>query len=296
MYTKEDKAIQWLANSFMAVMAALCLIPFFLLVVSSFTDETVILKNGYSFFASKWSLAAYEYLGRQAMQLTRAYGITILVTVIGTTVSILITSMLAYSLSRQDLPLRKAFNFLVVFSILFNGGLVPTYLVYTRFIGIKNTIYAQIVPGLLMNGFNVLLVKSYFMTNIPPALIESAKLDGAGELTIFRKIVFPLSLPIIATIGLLSGIAYWNDWFNGLIYITNSRLFSIQNILNRILLDVQFLSNNDMGSYGGDAATNIPSTTVRMAIAVVGAVPILIAYPFFQKYFIKGITLGAIKG
>lgn len=294
--THENKIWQWSANLFMMAVSIACLLPFALLVISSFTDEQAIISNGYSFFPEQFSLTAYRYLLDQSQELLRAYGITILVTVLGTSVSLVITSMLAYPLSRRDIPLRNPLAFFVFFTMLFNGGLVPTYLIYTQYLDIKNTIWALIIPGLLMNGFNVMLMRTFFITSIPVPILESAYIDGATEFRTFRSIVLPLSLPILATIGLFQTIGYWNDWFNGLVYLTDPKLFSIQNILNRILTDIQFLSNSGLGSNAGQSMAKMPSGTVRMAIAVVGVIPILVAYPFFQKYFVKGITIGAVKG
>ncbi|MFP5106248.1 carbohydrate ABC transporter permease [Neobacillus sp. C211] len=293
---KSDRITQWVSHIFLIVLAAGSIIPFIILLSSSLTGEKVILKDGYSFFPREFSFAAYEYLLNNSSSILRAYGITIFVTVFGTVVSLALTAFLAYALSRRDLPYRNVFAFFVFFTLLFNGGLVPTYLVYTQIFDLKNTIWALIVPGLLMNGFNVLLMRTFFITSIPEPVIESARMDGAGEFRTFFSIVLPLSLPILATIGLLQTIHYWNDWFNGLIYITDPQLFSIQNILNRMLADIQFLATSDLGSNASQAASEIPSTGVRMAIAVVGVLPILIAYPFFQKYLVKGIALGSVKG
>lgn len=296
MNNKEDRKFQYLAHVVMILASILCLVPFILLIVSSITDEGTILRNGYSFFPELLSFDAYKYIFSNTTTIFRAYGITIFVTLVGTTTSLIISVLTAYPLSRHDLPKRNLFMFLVVFTMLFNGGLVPTYLVYTQLFHIKNTIFALIVPSLLMNGFNVMLLRNYFITNIPPALLESANIDGAGELKTFIKIVLPLSLPITATIGLMQGIMYWNDWNNGLIYITNPKLFSLQNLLNRIIMDAQSLQSLDLG---GDLAKNIsqiPNTAIRMAIAVVAVIPVMALYPFFQKYFVKGITIGSVKG
>lgn len=297
MKIKEDRGFQIIANIVMCFLSVVAILPFILMIVSSFTDDKAIIRDGYSFFPSETSLLAYKYLLDNSVQLLHAYGITIFITIIGTIVSLAITSMLAYPISRKDLPLRNFFTFLVVITLLFSGGLVPTYLVYTQIFHIKNTIWALIVPGLLMNGFNVMLVRTYYVTSIPDALIESAKIDGAGEMRIFTKIIMPLSLPIMATVGLLVGIGYWNDWNNGLIYLTNTELFSIQNVLNRMMTDIQFMQSSSSLAGKTDAAmANIPDTTVRMAIAVIGMLPIIAAYPFFQNYFVKGITVGAVKG
>ncbi|MFJ5760885.1 carbohydrate ABC transporter permease [Neobacillus sp. NPDC093182] len=293
---RADKITQGVSHIFLLILSIGSIIPFIILLSSSLSDETSILRDGYSFFPKEFSFAAYEYLLNNSSSIFRAYGITIFVTVSGTLASLAMTSFLAYALSRRDLPYRNVFAFFVFFTLLFNGGLVPTYLVYTQIFDVKNTIWALIVPGLLMNGFNVLLMRTFFITSIPEPIIESARMDGAGEFRTFFSIILPLSLPILATIGLLQTIIYWNDWFNGLIYITEPSLFSIQNMLNRMLSDIQFLATTNFGSNTSTAAAEIPTTGVRMAIAVIGVLPILIAYPFFQKYLVKGIALGSVKG
>ncbi|MFS0778267.1 carbohydrate ABC transporter permease [Neobacillus sp. 3P2-tot-E-2] len=293
---RTDRITQGVSHFFLIILSVGSIIPLIILLSSSFSSEASILKEGYSFLPKEFSFAAYEYLLTNSASILRAYGITIFVTVFGTIVSLAMTALLAYGLSRRDLPYRNVFAFIVFFTLLFNGGLVPTYLVYTQVFDIKNTIWALIVPGLLMNGFNVLLMRTFFITSIPEPVIESARMDGAGEFRTFFSIVLPLSLPILATIGLLQTIFYWNDWFNGLIYVTEPTLFSIQNILNRMLSDIQFLASSNLGTNTSAAAAQIPTTAVRMAIAVIGFLPILIAYPFFQKYLVKGIALGSVKG
>lgn len=293
---RSNRTTEIISHIFLIIISIASIVPFIILISSSFTAEEVILREGYKFWPAEFSVAAYEYLSHNSSEIVRAYGITIFVTIFGTIVSLAMTAMLAYGLSRKDIPFRNLLTFLVFFTLLFNGGLVPTYLVYTQMFDIKNTIWALIIPGLLMNGFNILLMRSFFITSIPEPIIESARIDGAGEFKTFTSIVLPLSLPILATIGLLQTITYWNDWFNGLIYLTDPKLFSIQNILNRMLTDIQFLASGDLGANVSQAAADIPSTGVRMAIAVVGVLPIIIAYPFFQKYLVKGIALGGVKG
>lgn len=283
-------------NFVMMLLLLACLLPFILLIVSSFTDEKTLLANGYNFFPSQFSLKAYAYLGTQFQMLARSFLISVFSTVVGTVVSLVITTSLAYVLSRRDYPIRNVLSFAVFFTMLFNGGLVPTYLMYTQGLGIKNTVFALIIPSLLMNGFNVMIMKAYFSSNTPDEVRESAYVDGAGEFRAFFQVVIPLAVPIIATIGLLTGISYWNDWMNGLYYLTDSRLFSLQNVLNRILTDAQFLSTNSFGTQTGDMISKVPTSAVRMAIAVIGVVPVMLAYPFFQKYFVRGISIGAVKG
>lgn len=283
------------ANIVMVICSFLALAPFILLIIASFTDETVALLNGYSYFPEKWSLSAYEYIVGQAAMLGRAYLMTILVTAIGTTVGVIITALLGYMLSNKNLPGRRFLNLYVVFTMLFNGGLVPTYIMYVKTFAVKNTIFGLIVPNLLMSAFLVMLVRNYFENSIPADLYEAARIDGASEFQTFFRVALPLSTPILATVGMMMGIAYWNDWQNGLYYLNDAgkHLYTIQNILNNINDNIAFLASN---ATSGVNLADLPTTTVRMAIAVVGILPILVLYPFFQKYFAKGITMGAVKG
>lgn len=289
---RERTVYQILAHMIMITLCILVLLPFMVLLMSSFTDETTAIVNGYSLFPEKFSLEAYKYIINRFDVIGRAYAITIVVTLVGTTLSMIITSLMDYGLSQPKLPGRSFLMFLVVFTMLFNGGLIPTYYTYTQIFHIKNTYLAYIVPNLLMSAFNVILMKNYYTNNIPASLLESARIDGCGEFKIFAKIVFPLSLPITATVGLMTSIAYWNDWANALYYMSDSKMASIQQVLRVMTANVSFLASNSETIQSGRA---IPGTTVRMAIAVVAVVPILAAYPFFQKYFVKGITIGAVK-
>ncbi|RED41829.1 carbohydrate ABC transporter permease [Paenibacillus sp. VMFN-D1] len=292
----ENKIYQAAANLVMFALSLAAILPFILLFIASISDENSIVLNGYTFWPEKFSLDAYLYMWNNVESITRAYGITIVVTVIGTFTGLLISTLIAYPLSRSDMPMRSFLSFFVFFTLLFNGGLVPTYLIYTEIFQIKNTLAALIVPGLLTNGFFILLIRSFFSTTIPNAVIESAYIDGAGEFKIFYRIVMPLSLPILATIGLMLLINYWNDWFNGLIYITDPQLYSIQNLLNRMLSNIQFLQQNNLDGNASQAMANLPMNSVRMAMAVIGILPIICVYPYLQKYFVKGLVIGAVKG
>jgi putative aldouronate transport system permease protein len=293
MITTDRRKWRIAAHIVLSVMSLSALLPFLLLVISSFTDEQTAIANGYSFLPAKWSLDAYGYIVREIATIGRAYGMTIFVTAVGTATCLMVTSLLAYMLSKRRLPGVKVLNLAVVFTMLFSGGLVPTYLVYTSVLHIKNTPFALIVPSLLMNAFMVMLMRNYFEHGIPESLYEAAYIDGAGEFYVFFRIVIPLSTPILATVGLMTGIAYWNDWQNGLYYLSDTKLYTIQNILNDINRNIQFLASN---SGTGVNIADLPTTTIRMSIAVVGILPILALYPFFQKYFVKGITMGAVKG
>lgn len=280
----------------MITLSLAAILPFILLFISSISDENSIVLNGYTFWPDSFSLDAYVYMWKNIDSIARAYGVTIVVTVIGTFTGLLISALIAYPLSRPDMPLRSFLSFFVFFTLLFNGGLVPTYLIYTEIFQIKNTLASLIIPGLLTNGFFILLIRSFFSTTIPNAVIESAYIDGASEFKIFYSIVMPLSLPILATIGLMLMINYWNDWFNGLIYITNPELYSIQNLLNRMLSNIQFLQQNNLNGNASQAIANLPMNSVRMAMAVIGILPIIFVYPYLQKYFVKGLVIGAVKG
>ena len=298
MKTKEDRIFQTIGHCVMLILSVCAVVPLLLLVISSITDNDTLVRNGYSFFPEKISFYAYEYIFKTGSTVIKAYGISILLTTVGTVISLLITTLLAYPLSKRDLPGRKVLTFYVFLTMLFNGGLVPTYLNYTNTFGIKNTFWALLIPGLLTNGFYILLMKSYFSTSVPYEIMEAAVIDGASEYQVFGKVVVPLAKPIIATIGLFAGIGYWNDWQNGYIYLTKrTDLYSIQNLLNRMIQNIQYLSQNSSSIKNADSGlATIPSVSVRMAMAVVGILPIVIVYPFIQSNFVKGITLGGVKG
>lgn len=294
--SKGDKIMGMIAHMVMIILSAAAVIPFVLLFMSSITNEQEVTLEGYGFWPKQFSLEAYKYIFEQWGQIGRAYGITLIVTFVGTTLAILLVAMLSYGLVQRDVPGIRVVFLLVLLTMLFNGGIVPTYYVYNNLLHVKNTIWGLVLPNLLMNGFTVILVKNYFEHNIPAELIEAAELDGANQFHILFKLVMPLATPILATVGLLTGVAYWNDWTNGLYYITDDKLFSIQQLLNKMNENIQFLANNASLLGGTAINTALPSGTVRMAIAVVAILPVIIIYPFFQKYFAKGITMGAVKG
>lgn len=291
-----QKTFQLIGHGIMLFWVFLCIIPFLLLLSSSFSDEESIILYGYKLLPKELSIEAYRYLIQEWKQILRAYGNTFIVTGVGTFFGLAFTHALAYGLSRKDLPARNFFNFYVFFTMLFNGGLVPTYIMYTRYLHIKNTIWAFIIPALLINAFNVMITRTYLQGNIPEELIEAARIDGAGEIKTYKSIVFPMSKPILATIGLFIGLAYWNDWMNGMYFVTETKLFTLQNLLNSILSEAQFLASNSDATSGQIMVASIPTNTVKMAIAVIAVVPILIVYPFVQKYFVKGIAIGSVKG
>lgn len=295
---RSEKKFQIFSHAVLIVFSLLALMPMILMFTSSLTDNSELIANGYTYFPKKWSVYAYEYIFSTGNSVVHAYGISLILTLLGTVLALTITTLLAYAISKKDMPGRKVITFLIVFSMLFNGGLVPTYIIYTNLLGIKNSFWALLVPGLLMNGFNVMLMKSYFVSSIPEEILDAAYIDGASETRTFLSVVIPLSKPILATIALFAGIAYWNDWMNGYIYLTKrTDLYSVQNLLNRMMQNIQFLSQSSSNVQNANVGLSaIPMASVRMAMAVVGILPIIIIYPFVQKYFVKGITLGGVKG
>lgn len=292
--SKGRKAYQIVINIILLLVSLCMILPLVLLFMSSITEENTLVANGYSFFPAKLSSGAYKYILQNAATVFRAYGITILSTVIGTSLSILLSSLMAFPLSLKDLPGRRVITFYVFFTMLFSGGLVPSYIMWTTVFGIRNSLAAYIFPNFLLGAFNVILVRTFFSTSIPGDIYEAAKIDGAGYMTIYWKIVMPLGKPILVTIGLFTGLTYWNDWTNGLYYINKSNMFSIQTLLNRMIQDIQALAAHSTANSG--TLMQIPQVSIRMAIAFVAILPILIVYPFLQKYFASGIMLGAVKG
>lgn len=295
MKTRESRMVQFIAHTVLIIMSLIVVLPFLLLIIASFTDNAWATANGFSFFPKEWSLEAYQYIWTQKSMIGRAYIMTFVVTAVGTGLSLMITTLLGYAVSQDQIPAMKVLNFMVVFTMLFHGGLVSTYYTYVRLLHIRNTFWAMVVPRLMLSAFNTILVRNYFKNSIPSSLTEAARIDGAGEFRIFAQIVMPLSKPIVATIGLMIGLAYWNDWQNGLYYLSprgGAKYYTIQVVLNNINENIRALAQSGTMA---EMSVKMPSTTIRMAIATVGILPILIIYPFFQKYFVKGITLGGVK-
>lgn len=291
-----EKSFKVFSVAILTLITLFAFIPFVLILVTSFTDETILIRNGYTFFPEKLSLDAYIYMINQSSVILRAYGVSVLVTGIGTTVSVLITSMLAYPMSRKDYRYHNVLAFIAFFTMLFNGGVVPSYIMWSRYFHVNNTYAALIIPTYLLTAINVLLVRNYFSNNVPKALIESAQIDGASELRIFFKIMFPLSIPVIVTVSVFTGLAYWNDWINALYYISKPKYYGIQNLLIRLMNNIQFLKTAQASSMLGGRMLDLPSTSIRMAMAVLGMLPIVLAFPLLQKYLIKGVVIGAVKG
>lgn len=292
---RSNRRWEIVGNITMTILSLSAVIPFMLLFISSLTSEKAALKNGYQFWPEEWSLAAYGYMVTMWKSIGHAYLITIIITVIGTVVGLSIISTLAYTLSRKFLPGRSIILFLITFTMLFNGGAAAQYIIYSQIFHVKNTLLGLILPNLLMNGFYVMMFRNFFEHSIPEALLEAAHIDGANEFKLFTKIVVPLSLPMYATIGIILALGYWNDWTNAMYYVSSdhNELLSIQAYLNNVNENIKFISSSNIGA--SIDTSELPSTTIRMAIGVIGTVPILIIYPFFQKWFVRGITAGAVK-
>ncbi|WP_054942522.1 carbohydrate ABC transporter permease [Paenibacillus ihuae] len=277
----------------LSILALLCIFPFILVVSSSFTEETKIVTDGYQFIPTAFSTEAYSILFKYPQEMINAYLVTIGVTVTGTLLGLFLTSMTAYVLCRKDFKWRNKFSFFFFFTTLFSGGLVPWYLLIVNYLNMKDTPMALIVP-MMLNVFYIIVMKS-FMSSIPEAIIESAKIDGAGDFKIYLRLILPLSKPALATIGLFLALAYWNDWYNALLFISDEKLMPLQYYLYKMLGNMDGMRKAMMGA-GAVVTTAIPTESLKMAMTVVATGPILLAYPFVQRYFVQGLTIGAVKG
>jgi multiple sugar transport system permease protein/putative aldouronate transport system permease protein len=286
-----DRVLLILMYAAIAAFALACLIPFVTVVSSSLSTETALMKYGFKVFPKQFSLEAFRLLFKDST-IYKAYGVTIFVTVVGTVLAMLVTCAMSYPLSLRSLKYRNPITFYVFFTMLFHGGLVSSYILITKYLGMKDTIWVLIVPSLL-NPFNMFLMRNFFKS-IDESLAESAKIDGANEIYIMFRIMIPISLPAMATVSLFYALAFWNKWFEAMLYISNENLFPLQYLIKRIL------ENADFGKQLA-ASVNIPdyivpTLTTRMATTVVTIGPIIFLYPFLQKYFVKGLLIGAVKG
>lgn len=291
-----SKKIELFFKILLVIFAISCIFPFIFVVIISLTDEKSLAINGYQLIPEAWSMEAYRFIFSEGSQLLASLGVTLLITVIGTIIAIFMTGTYSYVLSRNSFPFRKFFTFYLFFTMLFAGGMVPSYLVMTKMLGLKNTIWALILP-LAFSPYNVIVLRTFFKKSIPESIIESAKMDGASEMRVFFQIVLPLALPGVATIGLFASLGYWNDWFNALLYIDNNKLLPLQYLLMKIQNTIDFMARNtDMTLAQQQSIQNsLPQESIRMAMVVVATVPIAIVYPFFQKYFVQGLTIGGVK-
>lgn len=290
------KVIAYIMTTALSISAV---IPFLLTISVSLTEENALLLHGYKMIPPEFSTAAYEYIFKNSAQIINAYGVTIFTTVVGTVGGVLIMSMLGYVLSRQSFPWKLQTAFFVYFTQLFGGGMLATYVIFTTVYHLRDTLTVQIIPAMVTPMY-VLILRTFMSTSIPPAVVESAKIDGASEFKCYARIVMPMAVPCLATIALFLAVAYWNQWKAAFLYVlTRTDIIPIQLLLNRIEKEIAFLANNSGQMTATEMAAmegTIPSESVKMALLVIVVVPIVVAYPFFQKYFVKGITVGSVKG
>ncbi len=274
------------------LIALLCLLPFIILVSGSFSSEQAIRFTGYGILPKDFSLEAYSLVFKTPITILRAYGVSFFITGVGTAAGLFVLTLAAYVISRQDFKYRNQFSFFFYFTTLFSGGMVSTYIFYIQYLHLKDSLLALILPGML-NVFYLLIMRS-FVSNIPVALIEAAKIDGAGEFKIFIRVILPLLKSGLATIGLFTALGYWNDWYNAMLYINSSEKYPLQYMLYDLLQKTQALAR--IAAQAGILVESMPSNTLKLAMAVVATGPIILLYPFVQKYFVKGITIGSVKG
>lgn len=282
------------------VLVALTIIyPMVLITMISFSTSESLALNGYTIFPDALSTKAYEYLAKGGgTQLVDSYIITIFYTITGTVLSLTVMSMYAFVLANKNFRAKKFYTFVLFFTMLFGGGLVPSYIVNTRYLHLYDSIWIFLLPG-LMSAYNVIILRTFINSSIPDALFEAARIDGATNFRIFFQIVLPLFKPGLATIGLFNVVARWNDWFTAVLYIENPKLVPLQTVLQRIQQNIQFIKNNSQlasSKEGQEMLMNMPTESTQMAILLIITIPILFAYPFFQRYFIQGLTIGSVKG
>lgn len=291
--SKPDVVIfNFIGYIFVTILMVLCLIPFVLVISGSFTSDSSIVKDGFGLIPKEFSTMAYKTLFKFPQQIIRAYGVSVVVTIAGTLGGIIIVSMAGYVLQRKDFKNRNKIAFFIYFTTLFHGGLIPWYILITKYLGLKDSYLVLIIPG-MVGAFNILLVRN-FMNSIPESLVESAKIDGAGDFYIYCRIILPLSKPVLATIGLFLGLGYWNDWFMCSLFVKDEAKFPLQYLLYKTLQSAQFIKASPVS--GVISMSDLPTESLKMATAVVATGPIIMLYPFVQKYFVQGITIGAVKG
>ncbi len=288
----KKRSHQGLLIAFFIILSFIVIFPFWLLVSASLSDSKTLASSGYQIWPSPFDFTAYKYVFMNPTQIFRAYILTFIFSVATMVLSVLLMSMVAYPLSRNGLRGKKAINFYLYFTMLFSGGLVPTYILIAKMLHLNDTIWVYILPSLISPWY-VFMIRTFFR-GIPNEIIESATIDGASEYRIFLTMILPLSKPVLATVALFMFLNKWNDWYTALIYISKSNLYSLQYLLQKIMEDIKILKENN--ALAMNIMEDIPTENVRMAMAVVVAGPALIVFPFFQKYFVKGLTVGSVKG
>ncbi len=282
-------------NLVFLILAIMCVIPLAFVFSISITDEAVLRTNGYQLIPEAFSASAYEFLWNERLTILRAAFMSVMVTIIGTIISIALNTSMGYVVSRRSFKLKTLYTWLIFIPMVFNGGMLASYVVVSNILKLNNSIWALILP-LACSAFSVTICRTFFRTTVPDSIIESAKIDGAGQFRIWSQIVLPISKPVMATIGMFAAFGYWNDWFQASLYVQDAKLQTLQSLLNKMQKNIEYIANNP---YGGlsmqEYKLNMPTESVRMAIAIVIIVPIACTYPFFQKYFISGLTIGSVK-
>jgi len=290
--SKDEIAFKIIGYVYIIIIAMLCLLPFILILSASLTEESAIFKHGYNFIPKVFSVEAYEILLKVPGEIIRAFGVTIIVATVGTAGSVFVSAMCAYALSNKKFKYRNKFSLIIYLTSVFSGGLIPLYILMVRYLHLKNSLLALVLP-LFLSAWNIFLLR-IFMGEIPQSILESAKIDGANEFTIFIRIVIPLSIPAMVTIGLFQALYYWNDWMQAMLYINDKFLYPIQYYLYSMLNSFQSINTAVMSS--GVVIPRIPTESIKMAITVIAIIPTVILFPFIQRFFVKGLTVGAIKG
>ncbi|WP_396954412.1 carbohydrate ABC transporter permease [Niallia sp.] len=282
-------------NIMVGLFAFSCIFPFLFVIIISFTSETSLLTNGYALWPSEWSIKGYTYLADLKDQIIQSLFITVFVTVVGTFINVAFTSSYAYAISRPNFRYKRFFTIFALITMLFSPGMVPSYIVMTNMLQLKDTVWALILP-MALSPFNIIVMRTFFRRQVPESIIESSRIDGASEMRIFTQIVLPLAVPGIATISLFAALGYWNDWFNALLYIQSDNLVPLQYLLMKIQSNIDFMTQNAglSGNLSGGMAA-IPKEATRMAMVVISTLPIACSYPFFQRYFVSGLTIGGVK-
>lgn len=281
----------------LGLFSLLCIVPFIFVIIISFTSKASIQNYGYSFIPNEWSLEAYQYVFRLGDALWRSYFNSFFITIVGTVLSVGICVLYAYPLFRKDFKYRSLFSFLSFFTMIFGGGLIPTYIICKNLLGLSNNYAALIVP-MLVSPFNIIIMRTFFQTSVPFDLIEAASIDGSGEYNTLIKVILPIVKPGIATVALLTALGYWNEWFLSLLYITDNKLIPLQYLLMQMQRNSEFLARNSsmIGADSANIVASLPGQSMKMAIVVFIVIPIACAYPFFQRYVVAGLTVGSVKG
>lgn len=294
--TRIQRAPNVIINVIFAILGLLCIIPFLYVLITSFASESSLDRYGYTLWPSALTLAAYRYILSQSSQILDSYGVSLLITVSGTLLGLYLNATMGYALSRSSYRLRSMFTYMLLVTMLFNGGIISYYLVIARFFHLADNLLALILPG-SVSAFNIIIFRTFFRQSVPDSLVDAAKIDGASQFRIFFQIVIPMSLPVFATIALFLAFGYWNDWFNAMLFIDQNNLMPLQLYMMNVLQNVQFLQQNQgaLGSASMSVINSIPQQSAQMAVVVLATLPIVCAYPFAQKYFVSGLTIGALK-